>query len=301
MTAMEAARWPNLFVVGAPKAGTTALWRYLGEHPDIFMSPLKEPRYFVRNPRFPSVDDEETYLDLFAGARDERYRGEASASYLMAEHAPEAIRRASPEARIVISLRDPVDQAHAAHLNAVNNGFEKRSFLEGVRDGLVRTDPSQQGYLWDYPAALRRYIDSFGDRVIVLFFEELAADTRAAVRGLLVSLDLDPTFADRLDPTPHNPFVTARGRILRAFLTSQRARRAVRAVVPYRFRDSIYSRLVRAAPKPEPEPEAVRLLTCFYADQVMALPAMLGRPLPMAWERRFPTAACPRNNENQYH
>jgi hypothetical protein len=288
--AMEGTRWPNLFIVGAPKAGTTALWRYLGEHPDVFMSPMKEPRFFAKGQPFRSIDDERAYLELFSGAGGERYRGEASANYLMAEHVPDAILRVSPEARIVISLRDPVDLAHAAHLAAILNGFEKRPLSEAVRAELAGMAPDHPRYLWDYPAALGRYLDSFGKRVFVFFFEDFAADTRGVFRELLEWLDLDAGFADRFTPVRHNQFAAPRGRILRRLLTSRGARRAARAVVPYRLRDPIYDRLVRTAPKPEPEPEAIRLLERFYTEQVFALPVMLGRPLPEAWERRFPAA-----------
>ena len=76
--------WPNLFVVGAAKAGTTSLWRYLDQHPAIYMSPVKEPHYFssFTPGLFPAVKDEGEYLELFRDAGDAPLRGEASASYL---------------------------------------------------------------------------------------------------------------------------------------------------------------------------------------------------------------------------
>jgi hypothetical protein len=79
---------PNLFVVGAAKCGTTSVYRYLNSHPAIFMSARKEPHHFSRlrtipelQPRLRQVLDDEAYLNLFAGARDEMWRGEASTSY----------------------------------------------------------------------------------------------------------------------------------------------------------------------------------------------------------------------------
>ena len=87
------ARPPNLFLVGAPKCGTTSLWTWLGQHPDIYMSPEKEPSFFSR-----SLDDpqqrwrSDEYDDLFRGARDERWVGEATVSYLRAPGAADRIR-----------------------------------------------------------------------------------------------------------------------------------------------------------------------------------------------------------------
>src|SRR3954469_19217742 len=114
-------RWPNLFIVGAAKAGTTSLWTALGELPEVFMSPLKEPHFFSGvTPRrewashFPTVTTEAEYHQLFKGAGDARYLGDASTSYLWAgSRAAEAIRRHNPEARIIAMLRDPVDRAYS--------------------------------------------------------------------------------------------------------------------------------------------------------------------------------------------
>ena len=100
--------WPNLFIVGAAKGGTTSLWRCLAEHPEIFMSRLKEPHFFSRHqpPIYPTVHDEAAYLRLFAGART-RLRGEASPSYLWSEAAAARIERVSPDARILVALAEP--------------------------------------------------------------------------------------------------------------------------------------------------------------------------------------------------
>src|SRR2546421_5730717 len=92
----KGARWPNLFLVGAGKAGTTSLWHYLDSHPDISMSRVKEPHFFSRGglPGLPVVKSAEAYLDLFAGAGQARYRGEASPSYLCDEGSARAIKAA---------------------------------------------------------------------------------------------------------------------------------------------------------------------------------------------------------------
>ena len=84
MTSPASSAWPNLFVVGAARAGTTTLWRYLGRHPEIWMAPIKETNFFsaYRPPLNPSVGDEASYLRLFAPGAESKLRGEASPSYL---------------------------------------------------------------------------------------------------------------------------------------------------------------------------------------------------------------------------
>ncbi|HEY7614723.1 MAG TPA: sulfotransferase [Gemmatimonadales bacterium] len=108
---------PNFFIVGAPKCGTTALYRYLQPHPNIFMPEIKEPHFFARDlgtyPRIKTADD---YAALFAGAGEQHLRvGEASVYYLRSTVAIPAIRAFNPEARIIAMFRNPVDMVYSLH------------------------------------------------------------------------------------------------------------------------------------------------------------------------------------------
>lgn len=79
-------RRPNLFLVGAPRCGTTSLHTHLSAHPEVHMSPIKELHYFSGDLYLPSpqatIADEASYLDMFSGASGERWVGEASPYYL---------------------------------------------------------------------------------------------------------------------------------------------------------------------------------------------------------------------------
>src|SRR3979411_724122 len=103
-------RVPDVFIVGAPRCGTTALYTYLKDHPEIFMSPIKEPEFFTdflgEGRR---VRTEAEYLNCFGGVRDEKRIGEASVSYLASRTSARAIKGFSPLAMIIIMLRNPVD------------------------------------------------------------------------------------------------------------------------------------------------------------------------------------------------
>src|SRR5262245_55217092 len=126
---------PNLFIVGAPKCGTTSLASYLAEHPSIFMCEPKEPSYFSRELiesrteaerwETPWRYDESAYLKLFDAAKPTQVvLGEASTTYLYSHRAPAAIRALAPEARIVVMLRDPVELVQALHAQKVLEGEE---------------------------------------------------------------------------------------------------------------------------------------------------------------------------------
>jgi hypothetical protein len=293
--------WPNLFVVGAARSGTTSLWRYLDVHPEIFMSPVKEPAFFAP-PVTRIVKDSETYLRLFSGARDERFKGEASTAYLAAKSAPAEIQRVRPDARVMVSLREPVAQCHANYLLWHGLGVDPRSFRQAIREEVFEgrqhlfrvgdaTSSTTYTGMASYTGPVRRYLDVFGGQVCVLFFEELVADPRRVVRRLFEFLELDPGPADHFDPVPHRPQKLARNPIARRVLRSGRAFQVARAIVPRSWRDPIFRRLLSPTEKPEPDPETVELLKQVFEPDVLALRDLLGRRLPEAWERRFPAAA----------
>ena len=133
---------PNLFVVGAVKAGTTSLWTHLDAHPDVFMSRPKEPHFFsrARMPADQLVKDPVEYAGLFARGAALRYRGDASPSYLWDPDSPARIKEAVPDARIIISLRDPVDRAYANYLGHIREGLDPRTFRDAVRAELADDD-----------------------------------------------------------------------------------------------------------------------------------------------------------------
>jgi len=130
---------PNAFVIGAPRSGTTSLYEYLNAHPDVYMSPVKEPDFFS----YPSLDavhrpepgdplppeecarrqtalkaDLDRYKALFEGASGEKIRGEASAIYLGHPTAAEHLRRYVPDARLIAILRNPVERVHSHYIHA---------------------------------------------------------------------------------------------------------------------------------------------------------------------------------------
>jgi hypothetical protein len=119
-------RGPDFFIVGAPKAGTSALHRYLSAHPKIFMPEVKEPHFFNTDLRgYYYVRDRETYLRLFSGAQPQHERlGEASVWYLYSREAARNIAAATPDARLVVMLRQPVEMFLSLHNQLLSNQIE---------------------------------------------------------------------------------------------------------------------------------------------------------------------------------
>lgn len=123
---------PNLFIVGAPKCGTSSLHDWLSQHPEIFMSEPKEPTYFCKDlykeaknfnndkNKYFRYEDKNDYLNLFQGATKEKILGEASTRYLASKTAPLKIKQETINPKIIISLRDPIRFMQSYHSQILN-------------------------------------------------------------------------------------------------------------------------------------------------------------------------------------
>ena len=127
---------PNLFIIGAPKSGTTALYRYLSSHPNIYMCTPKEPHYFANDLNgFNFVKSLDEYQSLFKGKnKNHKIIGEASVWYLYSENALENIYNYNKEAKIIVMLRNPIDLFTSLHQNFLYNGYEDKEDLKEAWD-----------------------------------------------------------------------------------------------------------------------------------------------------------------------
>jgi hypothetical protein len=198
-------RLPNLFIVGAPKCGTTAWVEYLRTHPDIFFPDTKEDCFFALDlPRFRFIHSEAEYSKLFAGSGGAKVVGEASAMYLFSAAAAGAIRRHNPDAKILIFLRE-----QEAFLPSLHNQF-LREFSEEIEDFETvwrlsgRRPPETvppaclEPRTLDYAAMGRfseqveRYLAVFPlQQIRVIHYRDWIADPRQTYLAILGFLELD--------------------------------------------------------------------------------------------------------------
>ena len=185
---------PNFLVIGAAKAGTTSVYEYLKQHPQIWMSPLKETNFFAlegetlnfRGPgdqdyinRF-SITKIEDYINLFQGVSNQIAIGEASPLYLYSPKAPERIRHYTPDTKIIIILRNPVDRAYSSFLHLIRDGREQiRNFAQALQEEEERIRSNWE-HIWHYKqlgfyyVQLNRYFNTFYKQQIrVYLFEDL--------------------------------------------------------------------------------------------------------------------------------
>ncbi len=199
---------PDFFLVGAAKAGTTSLYNYLDQHPDIYMSPVKEPNFFstdINVDDFCSTYRKNTFLEndnyfndrplkplqlafirkkgqydaLFEPAGRNKIKGEASTSYLFSQVAAKNIYGCNPNAKIIIIIRNPVERIFSHYLMALRYGFTHLSFKKALEKDMQHPD---KGWgkselfveLGMYYEQIKRYFDIFSaDKVKIFLFDEL--------------------------------------------------------------------------------------------------------------------------------
>jgi len=282
---------PNFFIVGAPKAGTTSLYEYLKNIPGIFMSPVKEPNYFSVNtvpdnhPILKPIRDKKKYLQLFEKVTNEKIVGEASPDYLADKDTPSLIHQIIPDARILISLRDPVERAFSDYLIHLRQGLMKLSFHEELQNELNQkidlTQPNCRLEYGFYFQSVQRYLEVFDSTQIkIIIFEEFIKDTKAVIKDILQFLDVNSTLND-FDDEVHNPYQGPRGSVAQHLLTSETASKISKKILPSSTRRMIREKiLISKKPKPNMEHQDRDRLIKYYLEDVKKLENLLDKKLP---------------------
>ena len=283
-------RWPNFFIVGAPKTGTTSLYWYLSEVPGIYMPPIKEPNYFsvsldIRFRATKPIRDKNKYLSLFKKVKDEKIIGDASPQYLFDPQAPKLIHQVAPDARILISLRDPIDRLYSRYLGGRNRGIFKLLFHEEFQRALNHRIDDGERYLrieWSlYSENVKRYLDIFGpEQMKVIIFEEWTQNVKGTIEEIVKFLGLNSTITN-FGSKAHNTYAVPRGRVARYLLTSKTAVRIAKSVLSAKTLSFVKDDLIhKKQPKPKMKQEDRDLMLKFYRDDVKKLQSILGRKLP---------------------
>lgn len=239
--------FPNFIVIGAAKAGTTALYWYLAEHPDVFMSPVKETNFFAYardeqgklcygDPQlhnFP-IRSMSEYEALFEDVRVAPAVGEASPIYLECPYAAERIRAHNPHTRIICGLRDPVDRAYSDYLMYLRG--QGRPF-DPDRELSSAAEWAQPDSHWMrvscYHDALARYFRQFPrEQIHVFLFDDLKRNAAGVARDVYRFLAVDAAYQPDVN-TPYNVGGIPSSMLLeRAFTVAASIRRNVEPVIP---------------------------------------------------------------------
>ena len=279
-------QWPNFFIVGAPRSGTTSLYAYLNQIPGIYMSPVKEPEFFspnrsTNNGLIPIVNKSD-YLTLFKNVKDELVIGEASTCYLEDPDSPKLIHNEVTDALIIILLRDPIERAYSHYLIQRRNNLEKKSFHESIKNILKKYDPlTSNHYLHAglYSEQILRYINSFGEKnVKIIIFEDFVQNERNTVKDILSFLGVN--FEPNFDSDVQHVFNLPKEKFANKILHSKTIRKIAGKIIPTASRQLLKEKLLLQTEKPLMTEEDRKILRNFFDEDVKKLKNILGQDLP---------------------
>ena len=283
---------PNFFIAGVPKAGTTSLYEYLRQHPQIFMPKYKEPNYFVSGN---GIEKWEEYLELFKKAGAKKAIGESSAGYCYCEESPGWIKSALGNVKIIIILRNPAARAFSLYTWMVREGYEDApTFAEALEreparlsDPLFRAQCPQYfpDYLYFttglYYEQVSRYIETFGrERIKVYLSEDLINQPLAVCQDAFRFLDVDTGFIPRMEM--HNEGRFPKSIALQYWLRTALDNRQpffARVLRKTKIVKSLMDWNVRHGRKPKLEKELLATLSRRYQPDIDKLQTLLGRNL----------------------
>jgi Sulfotransferase family len=285
---------PNFIVIGAAKAGTTALYWYLAEHPDVFMSPVKETNYFAYGVdergellfgdpevhRFP-IRTLPDYEALFADSGSAHAVGEASTMYLECPQAAGRIRRLLPDARIICGLREPVDRAYSDYQMYLRNRSRRLDAVRDLSPGAAWARPDSHWMrIGRYHDALARYYEAFPrEQIHVFLFDDLKRNALQVVQNIYRFLGTDPGFVPDFD-TPHNVGGMPSSVMLERVFTSKTIKAAVEPWVPKGAANWLRRLRTRSMQRPPALPtELQRELRAHFREDIARTSALIGRSL----------------------
>lgn len=304
---------PDFVIAGAAKAGTTALYTYLQQHPDLYFSPIKEPHffssdiqpahfrpefykntvpdltgYFSNDPlpeRFQAfIRDPAAYQALFREASAQQLTGEASTTYLYSTVAASNLQAYRPDAKVILILRNPVERAYSHYLMALKFGFTDQSFQQALR-----ADKQQHPKGWGqselflelgcYAAQVQRFLRHFPQQqVFIAFYENLKDQPQWLLTQITDFLGVSAHPFD-LTHQPNEGAVPRTPRLNR-LLHKGGLRTGLGSLLPKSLKDKLKQWYLK---QPEPNargtPVVDRYLQLYYRRDVQQLSQLTGHDL----------------------
>jgi len=289
---------PNFFIIGAPKCGTTSMAAWLSKHPNIYISPVKEPHFYNTDLKYINTHKRKRYEELFKGATDQHAAvGEASVYYLFSQVAVPKIEKEITAARYIVMIRNPIDMAYSLHEQKVVSGSE--SILDFAkawelsperRKGRMVSRFCREPRLLDYQSVckLGEQLDRLfkgvsRERVLVLVLDDVKESPRQEYLKVLEFLNVPDD--GRAEFPVHNPAKERRWPFLRrAVLVVGRTSNAVKRRLELEGRGTGMLQLVdrlniRYRPRPSMSFELRKELAGFFREDVFLLSQLLDRDL----------------------
>lgn len=298
---------PDFLIIGAGKCGTTSLYMYLKQHPEIFLPRVKEPNFYGYENKQPSdfgeglaesqhfkesVTDFESYTNLFREAAPGQLKGEMSNTYMYHEQAPSRIRHYNPDIKLIAILRQPAGRLYSRFLHlARENRTPTKDFADCMNKDSIwwkRNDLIREGY---YYKNLLPYFKLFPhENIRIYLYEELNEEAPRVLRDIFQFLEVNPDFQPDLT-TRFNQSGIIKNKFLnriygqRGLLTSGFKALFPDSLVDTVKRNSFVQKTInnlrgKNLAKPKPDPAVWNWLTQeVYGKDIRNLQEMIGKDL----------------------
>lgn len=285
---------PNFLLIGAAKSGTTSLYNYLHQHPQVFMSELKEPRFFIYEGQQISdndlvnrktVTDINDYHSLFQGVTKELAIGEAS-GYLASADAADRIKKYLPNVKLVAILRNPVDRAFSHHTFAVQKGFENEVVfqaalekeLQGTNDCQYTRTYIHQGM---YHKNLLPFYRNFPpENIKVVLYEDLVQDRIGLIKDIYTFLNVDPSFVPDLNVRMNKSGIPKHRKLYELYQKGSVLRDIVRSLLPKTYRGKLNRWIENRSLRKLHFPDELRHeLAEYFKEDITGLEMLINRDL----------------------
>ena len=276
----------DFFIVGAPKSGTSSLYHYLSEHPQVEMSSQKEPNYFsdkaIHNQGMyygkNRVNTLEKYESLFEQKESVVY-GECSVSYLFYDNVAEDIKKYNPNAKIIIMLRNPIERAFSHYLMDYRLGLISDSFenIIAKKSKHKNTHLFYQQYIEvsKYAKQIQRYLDFFEkENILFIDYDDFKKNGSEIVFQVYDFLNISTEFGANIN-TKYNAFAMPKNNGIRFIYSFIFLRKILRYLLSKYLVKNISASLFKVDRKPELSRETRSLLIKIFKDDIKKLEEIL--------------------------
>lgn len=289
---------PNFVVVGAAKAGTTSLFRYLQQHPDVYLPARKELHYFTydlltetangpgdKHALRDLIVTRDEYENQFASGGKKKSIGDISPSYLYYD-VQDKIKNELGLIKIVVMLRNPIDAAYSHYTHLLGEHRETLGFYEAI---LAEESRREQGWgdMWHYTGTslysrnVAKYIDCFGvENVHVILFDDFVSDTQKVLKNLFIFLGIDDSV--HIDVSKiYNRSGKPRSKFLANLMTTDNfLKRQIKKMLPNHLRMTLRLNIMDAntGMKPAIDKQSLEYLKQYFLKDIAAIEKILGRP-----------------------
>lgn len=323
---VETAVMPNFLVIGVVKGGTTSLHHYLSQHPDVYLTPIKETNHFAASDmqhehfsheyaldvsidlqryfkggmkelvHIAHVDDPTDYQQLYSQVCGERAIGEISNSYAVCPGAAPAIKAAVPDAKLVIMLRNPITRIWSQYLMNLREGkTANNDFLEEII-----TDQNQKVRGWGashlyhelglYHSQLQHYLKHFSkDQIKVILYEEYRAQPERILKDLFQFLEVTPDVPINTSKQM-NTAAMPRFKKLNNLMVQTGVMKSAKNLLGRKARQQLKGLLYSSKNIPKMDAASRAYLIDFYHSEVEQLSNFLERDMLFYWNFKTETA-----------